>query len=332
MNETETKNINSARMANLLFVVIIAVYTLLYTFVSLLEVKGIKLNIVVNLLVSQMVIFVPGLIFFLLLGKTDKSNGMFTKIKPVTALLFVVFTWLLMPLITLVNVFSQFFTTNAVVNISGDVLKLPFIFMLLIIGVIGPFSEEFVFRGLIYRSLSFKTGRHIASAIVSALFFGLMHMNLNQFAYALVLGVVLAIIDEIFDSIWPSVICHIVVNSQNVIMMYVSDILITKVYGEGFSEYSKQVTESMEVAGSMNSTLVVMCIVLLFVSVISTGLAGLLLYGICSIEGKLDKLRTIFLRDVNKKEKVIYPAGYVGIAVCVFFMFLLEPLIRFLQA
>ena len=55
-----------------------------------------------------------------------------------------------MPLVSTVNGFSQLFTDNAVVSISDQVVGVSFPVMLLIIGIVGPMSEEFVFRGMIF--------------------------------------------------------------------------------------------------------------------------------------------------------------------------------------
>ena len=51
---------------------------------------------------------------------------------------------------------------------------------------------------------------------MSGLVFGMFHLNINQFAYALVSGVIFAYMAEATGSIWSSVIAHFVVNSYSI--------------------------------------------------------------------------------------------------------------------
>lgn len=319
----------SAKMANLLFFIVICLFTILSIFVSLLAAKNIKMGTVPSLIISELVIFVPGLIFYVILNSKKQSKRMFTKIPPLCSILFLVFTWLVTPLVTFANVLSQLFTTNAVMDASGEVLKVPFVVSLLIIGIYGPFCEEFVFRGVIYRNLAGKTGRYLVSGVVSAMFFGFMHMNLNQMGYAFILGVVFALINEIFESMWPSFICHAWVNSQNVAMLYLTDAIMSRLSGMGLSEYS---TDSL-MAGNMDMKvyIIVASIFLLIVSLFTTVLAGLLLYGMSILAGKKDRFMLVFSKkNSGVKERVLYPTGCIGIAVCIFVIFILDPLLNFL--
>lgn len=326
---------NSAKIANILFLISVSVSLLANVFVSLITIKGIEINLVVDLAVSQMIIIVPGLLTYIYLNKEGEHEKMYKPIRPITVLLLFIFTWLLMPLVTAANAFSQLFTTNEVLSISEKVLELPIWLMILIIGILGPFSEEFVFRGLIYRNLRGKGSRYIAAATVSALFFGLMHMNLNQFCYAFVLGLVFALINEILDSTWPSFICHAIVNTQNVLMMYISDKILSASSGMGLSDYYSDSTGGVGESPLMKGVLLVMFLVLILVSIVTTALAGLLLYGICALEGKEDRFKMIFSKKESKDNKdnlkVLYPTGYIAIGICVFVMFMLEPLVKLLK-
>lgn len=330
---TIKKETNTPLVANLLFFTVVLLSLSANIFVSLISTNGIKIHIIANLLVSQMIIILPGLAFFLYVNrdKTEKIN-MYKKIKPVTVLLMVVFTFLMLPLVTAANFFSQIFTRNAVVDISGQVLDIPFLPMVFIMGLFGPFCEEFVFRGLIYSWLSKKSERYIASALVSALFFGLMHMNFNQFCYAFVLGFVFAIVNEALDSTWPSFICHAVVNTENVAILYISDKIFSAISQESISDiYNDSVMGSN--TPYMKIVIIIMFIGALFLSVATTTLAALLFYGICKLEGKTDRLKKIFKKDDNEvKKSLVYPVGIVAITICIFVMFLLEPLINLIKS
>ena len=157
-------------------------------------------------------------------------------------------------------------------------------------------------------------------------------MNFNQFCYAFVLGFVFSIINEILGSMWPSFICHAVVNTQNVLMMYISDKILAASSGVGLSEYYNNSYGGDNSSPLMKGILIVIFVVLLIVSIVTTILAGLLLYGISVLEGKEDRFKMIFSKkENNDSTKILYPAGIFAITICGFVMFLLEPLIKLLK-
>lgn len=320
------------KKANALFASVVTIAVCANLFVSLLSVKGIKINILANLLISQMIIAVPALIYYVCINKAEERIIMYKKIKVSTVFLLVVFTWLIMPVVSAVNVLSQLFTKNEVLSISDGVLELPVILMVFIMGIVGPFCEEFAFRGLIFNCLKKGSGRYIASGIVSALFFGLMHMNFNQFCYAFVLGIVFALVNEVLDSTWPSFICHAVVNIQNVLMLYMANAVFKMAGGNGISDYYSNAYGNLEGNGyTMKIMLLMMAAMMLAISLVTIFLAALLFYGICKIEGKQDRLKELFSKNKEKiNSKVLSAAGYFGIVLCVFVMFFLEPIINLL--
>ena len=78
--------------------------------------------------------------------------------------------------------------------------------------------------------------------------------------------------------------------------------------------------------------IIIMFIGLILVSLASMILAGLLLYGICSLEGKKDRFRLVFKKtNALPRKRVLYPTGIIGIVLCIFVMFLLESVIKLLK-
>ncbi|WP_130836359.1 type II CAAX endopeptidase family protein [Lachnoclostridium sp. Marseille-P6806] len=172
-----------------------------------------------NSLLSEGILFVPALIFALCTLTPVGEQFGFRRIRPATAGLSLLLIIVLYPLVILVNAATMLFTENAVELMSDAILAEPLWETLLLIGVLGPVCEELVFRGYIYRGLR-RSGRVRGAVFLSAVLFGLMHMNLNQACYALVLGIFFAAADEAAQSIWPSVLMHVSFNSAEVLMMY----------------------------------------------------------------------------------------------------------------
>lgn len=89
------------------------------------------------------------------------------------------------------------------------------------LAVVPAFVEEFMFRGMILSNL-LPYGR--TTAIVgSALLFGLMHQNPQQFFYTTAAGLVLGWVYVRTQSIWPCVLLHFFNNFQSVLRTPISE-------------------------------------------------------------------------------------------------------------
>ncbi|MFD7661332.1 CPBP family intramembrane glutamic endopeptidase [Streptomyces sp. NPDC059788] len=74
--------------------------------------------------------------------------------------------------------------------------------------VSAPAGEEALFRGLLYPLLR-KRVSILASTLVTAMVFGLLHGNAVQFASTLPLAVLLALVYERTRVLWPCVLLHL---------------------------------------------------------------------------------------------------------------------------
>ena len=83
---------------------------------------------------------------------------------------------------------------------------------LLTVGIVVPFTEEFIFRGVIFKTLN-KNISTLGTIIIQALFFGIFHGNLIQGIYATLLGLVLGYITYRTRSLWTAIIIHIINNT-----------------------------------------------------------------------------------------------------------------------
>lgn len=93
----------------------------------------------------------------------------------------------------------------------------PFIVNILIIGIIAPFAEELLFRGVIYQAL--KKYFHIGIAIgIQAVLFGLVHINSVQVVYATLMGILCGYMVYKTKSLWSGVVIHIANNTISCIL------------------------------------------------------------------------------------------------------------------
>ncbi|MGN0026695.1 MAG: lysostaphin resistance A-like protein, partial [Clostridium sp.] len=94
------------------------------------------------------------------------------------------------------------------------------IISIIAVGIVAPFAEEFLFRGVIYNTLSKKISIKW-TIIIQAILFGVFHFNLVQGAYATLLGLVFGYITYKTKSLWPAIIVHMVNNLIATIAPYV---------------------------------------------------------------------------------------------------------------
>ncbi len=190
-------------------------------FIGLIAWRGgsVQLSVFQNVLLSEAVVLLPGLFIATVCGSEVGEIFRFKKIKPGTAALVVLFTLLMEPLVTAVNAFSLLFSENAAADIADMYLNENSIYVLLVIGILGPLAEELTFRGVIYAGLR-KSGRLFPAILLQAFLFGLMHLNLNQFCYSFILGILFGILDEVTLSLWPGIIGHVMINSGSVISAF----------------------------------------------------------------------------------------------------------------
>lgn len=305
----------NSKRTNWLFLTIILVHFAVVAFLILMG-DRIPFGIIANLVVSEGILMVPALFFMLLSGNKWNRILRFHKIKLSSALMSVLFTLLIMPLVTVLNAISMFFTENAVAAMQEEILGVTFPVMLFMIGIFGPFCEEFVFRGMVYGGYV-KSGSRFWAILLSALLFGLMHMNFNQAIYAFAIGILFALLMEATDSLWAPMLCHMIFNSEQVCLMYLSTKLL------GF--ISEPELESMQVT---QESLIVALSGYLVIAAVTTPIAFCVLAWIAKNEGREEALKQIWVRRKEKKEYMVTVPLIIAIVLCLGYMSLEFILLR----
>ncbi len=115
---------------------------------------------------------------------------------------------------------------------TGDVMPVKsvpdFLWQILGTAIVPALVEEFAVRGVIMQSLR-KYGDILAIA-VSAVLFALLHGNMVQAPFALVLGCVLGWLVIVTDSLWTGILIHFMNNSYAVIMNTAMEFLPEHIY------------------------------------------------------------------------------------------------------
>lgn len=110
--------------------------------------------------------------------------------------------------LSLIELYKYSPAFQEVSQLQGDI---PVWLGILSYGILAPLGEETVFRGIVYGRLR-RISNVPAAVVISGLAFGLFHGNLVQAVYATVLGIVLALVYELYDSILASMLFHGIAN------------------------------------------------------------------------------------------------------------------------
>lgn len=294
----------NGRKVNLAFLISIIVY-IACVFGAACLFSPLMESIVFNNLLCESAIVLPGLVFALVTEQKPVEFLHFKKIRIGTLLALVPFTLFSMPVITLVNLISQFFVENEAASImeSYRIGSMPFLQLLFSVGIFGPFCEELICRGVYYRGYR-KSGSVFKAMFLSALLFALVHMNINQAMYAFAMGVIAVLLVEATGSLWSSVIYHALINSSQVFLMYVMLKANPSAYSEAAGAMS---TESMVFA--LGGYLIIVALTL--------PAAWALLVWMSGNEGRRGVLPSIWTERKKKEDKLVTVPLILAVILCV---------------
>lgn len=277
--------------------------------------SDISLGIIESLLLSQLIVLVPTALF--LFGTRTDPGRLIAHNRPkfTTTLLVVVFTFLCMPAIIAVNAFSMLFVDNEVAGLQSYMLSVPWWQILLMVGIVGPVSEEFVFRGVIYHG--YKTSqRFVGSMLLSALLFGLTHLNFNQMSYAVLVGIVSVLLLEGSGSIFYSMLFHICINTTNVVQM-----LVQKAQGTIMSQEESMAYIERTMQMPYKQALAVSVSVYAVIAAGAAALAGCLFYLIVKKENRVQHMQQLLHGNTGeKKTKLISVPLVISVVLCLLYM------------
>jgi len=294
---------NRVKLVNVTFLVTILIFLGGNILLSFLLTENLPLA--ANVFITEGMVILPTVLFLIVARENPLKLLRIKKLKIGTILLCPVFAFCITPLMSLINSISLMFTENQVLNATeGLADSVPYIGAIAFMALAPAIVEETVYRGVFYSEYSRVSS--LGSVILSGLLFGLMHMNLNQFSYAFVMGIVFAILVESTGSLVSSMIVHFCINATSTTMVYLLPLI-----GDAFGEMAGDVsalTEQTAITPAMVGSLV-------GVAIVPTALAILFLVIMSRIEGRTANLLAIFKRE--KRGNLVSIPLILGILICV---------------
>ena len=320
MRQNEKNNECSA--LGWLFFISMLVHVAAELALGLLSAKGMVFPVEVTLTVSELTILIPSLIYVLIRNLNFKEDLGFRPIKPGSVLMCILLSALVTPVASFVNVLSQLFVSNTMVQNSDALMSGSSLALLFLGALYGPFCEEFMFRAIFNRRYEIYTGP-VRAGLISALFFALAHMNLNQAAYAFVLGFIFSIINKAAGSVYPSIIIHICINGANIALLIMMT-AISKAAGDGI-DLSAAAEEAR--GSDLMYVLIGVTLVAAFVCVL---IAIPCVMWLAKHEGRRAELIDMFTSR-HESKRWLTVSAILGIVFVLFIMVGLEPAVSLLK-
>lgn len=209
---TETKRTN--RFALLFFIFYMA------TSVALAMVPAVRaMSDSAYMLLAQLLCFLPPVVLYFAFTKKDIKQTL--RLNPLgwkNALIIFSFGISIQPVMSLLSYIMSLFFPNPVEESVTAIQQSGFLISLLSVAVIPAFLEEIFSRGILLSGYQFL-GKWRA-AFVSALLFGLLHMNPQQLPYAFMVGFIFSFLVERTDSLYASILPHMVINGTTIFSIF----------------------------------------------------------------------------------------------------------------
>ena len=182
---------------------------------------GIKTNFQYLQAVTLILAFgVPFLLYFKITRQKISETIPLKRLEPGNVLLITAMSIFAVPAVMVVSAASSFFFENNAAVFLDEMTALPALTAILIAALIPAVFEEFIFRGVLLHELNSLSIKK--TAVLSGFFFGLMHMDLQQFPYAIIMGFFFAYLVYYTKSIFAPVLSHFAVNAASVVTGYAS--------------------------------------------------------------------------------------------------------------
>lgn len=245
----------------------------------------------ISILMTQVYLLMGALVYMAVTKTKLREDLHIRKYRVSTFFLSLLVLITAFPMASLLNVLSQFFAKNTTSGAIFDITQsVPVWLGILIIGCLPGFVEETLYRGIIFTA--FRKRSVLTGIVVSALCFGLMHLNFNQMLYAVYLGVIFALIVEATGSLVSTMILHMLFNAVNTAYVYILPELY-KWLGQYSSEYESIDIETVFNTVPTDSQLIMTSVFLVPFAIGGLIITILLLKSIAKLNGRTLSMASI---------------------------------------
>jgi len=165
--------------------------------------------------ITQVVVFFPPVVFYAILNRNRFAELFpFEKINAINIFLTLLVVIAAQPVAMALSGFTAIFFQNAVADMVNVFNDISYFATVIVVCVFPAIFEELPTRGIVQSE--YRRSPLWIAALVNGLFFGIIHLNLQQFPYAFFLGIVLFYLVYITGSIITAILAHFLFNFMQV--------------------------------------------------------------------------------------------------------------------
>lgn len=278
------------------------------------------------LVLSQiLLLLLPAFIYFVVTKESVKETLRLRWPGWLTILFSILIAILIQPLMMFLSALSGLFFTNDVAELIEQMNSFPMILMIAVVALTPAICEEITMRGILlsgYNQIDIKK-----AMLLNGLFFGMLHLNLQQFLYAFALGVLFAYMVRVTDSIIPSMVAHFTINGSQVLMQKLF-IFMAQSLNQDIAALTQEPT-FMDKLISLG--------VVFILALIITPIAGVLIYALRNLycSKNIEQKDVIESLDTSSHQRVFNWPVWVSIGLYIPFMIftlILEYISKFIGA
>jgi membrane protease YdiL (CAAX protease family) len=281
---------------------------------------GWQMSALENVLISQGYFLVCVSIYLLATRQKVSEALRIRKFHLGSALLVLLLLATACPVTFWLNAVSQLFVTNEVATTIYDIsINIPYLAGILALGALPGLVEEIICRGVMLNAHNLRSLK--AGVITSAVVFGLLHMNFNQIAYALFLGLLFALIVEATGSLLATMLAHAVFNAVSTSFIYLLPFLL-ELQEELTGMAAEMGVEEMITEGAGQQEILLAILVLTPFAIGGLVMSGLLLYLIAKLNKREEVLMSLYKKGykenapVDRSVPLVNPFLAAGVLVC----------------
>lgn len=296
----------------------------------------------IRLSMAQLLIIVPVILYLIITKQNFFQAIRLRKVNIWSLLLVIPLVYVLEPLLICINAISMSFSTNVIATTMEDIVNsMPYIAGLSMMALIPALVEEITFRGVLLNSFH-RDSNPWPGIIFSAICFGAMHMNFNQIAYALVLGIIMGIVLEASGSILTTMLVHFLYNGTSTTLLYLLPVImkwsdsVLKDSGMSQAEIENMMSVSEAVETTSGEQMLMMGLIMIIPALIGLILAAGLVYLIARLNNRQLILLGMFRKKTKEQKeamaadrvKIMNVFLWIALGFCVAYAVLTEVLIQ----
>jgi len=169
--------------------------------------------------VTQVVVFLPPVAFYAILNRRRLKELLpFKKVNFANLFFILLVVIVSQPVAMALSGFATIFFDNAVSEMINIFNNISYPMTVLVVCVFPAVFEELPLRGIVQSE--YRRSPMWIAAIVNGLFFGFIHLNLQQFPYAFFLGIVMFYLVYVTGSIISAIFAHFLFNFTQVTLAF----------------------------------------------------------------------------------------------------------------